>query len=132
MLVCFSLTKNIPSLLSMKAGRRSNLCLNGIRFLAMCWVLLGHTFAYITAPGSFANQMIRESFGILIHTFKRPLPIKRPSLSIAKMFAKNLLNTNLKTPPPTLLPKGLLLLYILTCSLKMIKWSHYQMPTTWA
>ena len=44
MLFCFSLLQNVPPLLSTDEGVRSYSCMNGLRFLAMVWIIYGHTW----------------------------------------------------------------------------------------
>ena len=36
--------KNTPSVLTTESVGRGYLCMNGIRFLSMMWILLGHTW----------------------------------------------------------------------------------------
>ncbi|CAH1801608.1 unnamed protein product [Owenia fusiformis] len=44
LLVSFSVYTNMSRLLSFDAPPGAYLCLNAIRFLSMCWIILGHTF----------------------------------------------------------------------------------------
>ena len=44
LLACFSMTRNMPKLVSMAPQKGAIPSLNGIRVLSMCWVVLGHVF----------------------------------------------------------------------------------------
>lgn len=44
LLLCFSLKTNGSKLLSTQKSEGNIDCINGIRFLSMAWVVLGHTF----------------------------------------------------------------------------------------
>ena len=53
-LMCFSLYTNGYKLLSTKQPPGSLNCLNGIRFLSMCWVILGHAIVFsVTSIGKY-------------------------------------------------------------------------------
>ena len=49
MLMCFSLYRNLPKLLSTKQPPGAIDCFNGMRTLSMMWVVLGHVY-FIGAP----------------------------------------------------------------------------------
>ncbi len=54
---CFSVNINGRKILNTdsNAGNSDSLdCINGIRFLSMCWVILGHT--YIVSPALFTRN----------------------------------------------------------------------------
>lgn len=62
---CFSFLNNSRKLLSMKAATSGDNfgCIHGMRFLSMCWVVLGHLF--LIGPASLAlnrDHLIRVSF----------------------------------------------------------------------
>ena len=44
-LACFSLYQNVPVIVSARQSRDAIGCINGIRFIAMCCVLLGHSYS---------------------------------------------------------------------------------------
>ena len=48
LLVRLSVYSNACKLLSTKTSSGTLNCINGIRFFSMTWVILGHTFAFIT------------------------------------------------------------------------------------
>ena len=43
---CFSLSANVSKLLDSNQNDRSISCLNGIRVISMCWVIVGHMFSF--------------------------------------------------------------------------------------
>ena len=45
-LTCFSVPRNIQSILSTDVAKGSITCVNGIRFFSMTWVVLGHYYAF--------------------------------------------------------------------------------------
>ncbi|XP_033732782.1 nose resistant to fluoxetine protein 6-like [Pecten maximus] len=57
LLVSFSLYTNGRNLLSSKRPRGSFGAVNGIRFLSISWVILGHTFIHLSSSGSMENQL---------------------------------------------------------------------------
>ena len=48
-LMCFSLYTNGYKILSTKQPPGALTCLNGIRFISMLWVILGHTIGFAIA-----------------------------------------------------------------------------------
>ncbi|XP_021367674.1 nose resistant to fluoxetine protein 6-like isoform X2 [Mizuhopecten yessoensis] len=58
LLVSFSLYTNGRKLLSSRRQRADKFeAVNGIRFLSMAWVILGHTFLHITSSGIMENRL---------------------------------------------------------------------------
>jgi hypothetical protein len=51
-LQAFSLYTNGSKLLSTKSGAGTLGAVNGIRFLSMSWVILGHSYAFLAASAS--------------------------------------------------------------------------------
>ena len=47
-LMCFSLVSNTKRLLSVSSGEGVLDCVHGIRFFSMTWVILGHTYFFLT------------------------------------------------------------------------------------
>ena len=56
--LAFSLWRTLPRILSAKAPKGSFRCINGLRFLAMCWIMLGHTF--VLGPTTTSTQAVGE------------------------------------------------------------------------
>jgi len=46
LLLSFSVYTNVPKILSTRQGTGTLTAVNGIRFISMTWVILGHTFAF--------------------------------------------------------------------------------------
>lgn len=73
LLLSFSVYSNGRKLFSTSQPESSNLgCVNGVRFLSMCWVILGHTYVYSIAdannPASFQAQTLRRpSFQVMVN-----------------------------------------------------------------
>ena len=40
--------RNLPSVLTTESMGRGYLCMNGMRFLSMAWIVLGHTWQLLT------------------------------------------------------------------------------------
>ena len=55
LLSSFSLISNTKKLLSTEQRASDIHCLHGMRFISMCWVILGHSFLF---PVSFSSQYI--------------------------------------------------------------------------
>ena len=60
-LSCFSLIRNLPNILSTESGSRSYLCMNGIRFFSMTWIVLGHAWQLGTYTWTNGKQNIMEN-----------------------------------------------------------------------
>ena len=71
--LAFSLYATLPKLFAAKHPPGSFQCLNGLRFLAMAWIVLGHTYKIETlftqAPvlGQLACSWLAVGFVLLVH-----------------------------------------------------------------
>ena len=60
--MCFSLYTNGYKILSTKQPPGALTCLNGIRFISMLWVILGHTLVFSTSSISEYYLMVPCTF----------------------------------------------------------------------
>ena len=67
LILSFSIPSNFMSIMSTKTGSKDTLtCLNGLRFISMTWVLMGHSFAYINVTNMRnANRFADVLYGKL-------------------------------------------------------------------
>ncbi|EDO47385.1 predicted protein [Nematostella vectensis] len=55
LLLCFSLTKNAGRIMDMDVPADAITSLNGMRFISMTWVILGHTYLWMLSTGVVNN-----------------------------------------------------------------------------
>ena len=62
LILSFSLYSNFNAIMSTKTGGKDTLtCLNGIRFISMMWVVLGHDFSFMPE-----NANLRNAYGLYV------------------------------------------------------------------
>ena len=61
--LAFSLWRTLPRILSAKTPKGSYGCINGLRFLAMAWIVLGHT--YYLGPNSTQALGIKTLYFVM-------------------------------------------------------------------
>ena len=73
---CFSLLKNVPTILSTHQPASAITSLNGIRTLSMFWVITGHTFYFFSVSNNVKNPLLflryiagRYSFQAIINAY---------------------------------------------------------------
>ncbi|XP_030841026.1 nose resistant to fluoxetine protein 6 [Strongylocentrotus purpuratus] len=57
-LLCFSMSHNLPRILSTKQAAGGIPCLNGIRVISITWVILGHSFSMVMNAGLSENILL--------------------------------------------------------------------------
>lgn len=77
-LLAFSLRRNVPRVLSTRMPPGAYKAFNGLRFLSMCWIILGHTWQLGTYVVLFSGKLPIYGIGrysvwcavvLVIHTY---------------------------------------------------------------
>ncbi|XP_063693139.1 nose resistant to fluoxetine protein 6-like [Bolinopsis microptera] len=70
---CFALQRTFKTLTAVETKPGQVLCLNGIRVLSINWVILGHTFAFLSGmlgdPGDLAKLLQSRGFTLIANAF---------------------------------------------------------------
>ncbi|XP_041474396.1 nose resistant to fluoxetine protein 6-like [Lytechinus variegatus] len=66
-LLCFSMSRNLPKILSSKQAAGGIPCLNGIRVISITWIILGHSFSMVMNAGLSENLFV--AFGNFLQDF---------------------------------------------------------------